>query len=658
MSKYLLRFFSLFLFIALQIPTTAQTFQSIDIARCNSMYQTDYYTQGFARISITPGVNPMWLTIGCQGSPQGPFAIIVNNLYIPSNTQFPGSYQTSCPFNLDQLAMSPNNYPPFFMCYFHVSSTPLAPVGPYPPNTWVDTKTVQLTTMTDNNINLDYQGNPPVTLRTAMAPGVTIGDQMYEFAKRTDMPNIDLSAADNPPTTEYAGDKRACVVAATTNSMMWMNNSYNDFKLPQGMTQRDLLRELSKMMKRRDTTGVMEGDMITGKLDFAEKYNLPMEVKFQDFGTTGNIGSTSGKSLARNFNVKENNVNKPPTWEFLMKMMKDGEDVEIQYEWYDSAKNKWYAHSVVMSEIIKTVDGKKGIKFTHDWDQSKIDAKMLDNPFYYITTDAEGFMRFDQYGRKRIRSIVAESPIIPFGREAAAWLNELVVNPYQPTNVNRQIQVLTPYIEIALHSSITDLANYKVTLYNGDTGLKYLELTLDQFTPCATSNGLKFYSYTFSREQINQTHGGVGVSHSGSPIIGQFWSYGGIFLALDGDFTQMWTTELGPVKPGRAFALAGSGTNYKDFSWTYSQIFSLCTINPDQYYGAGGPSVPVITNPLIGTTQPTTADFTWTDSTAGATFDYMVSEDSTFVTTFAQETNYSGLTKQIQNMLPKQKILF
>lgn len=661
MVKYKVLFISLFLFFIIQSITTGQTFQSVDILQINSnMYQQEY-TQGEARIRLISGSTPMYLSVGCQGMPStGPVVMIINNYYIPSTSVVGSSpWVFSYPFNLDQLATQPHVFPSSLVCYFHISSTPLPLAGPYPSETWVWTKITNLSQITFNNYNYFFQSTPHTIPRVSNPLPIEPGDEITEYAVRNGMYNVDLSNSLNPPSAEWTGDKAACVVAATSNSMMWMKDNYSSFKLPAGWTQRDLMKELGKQMKRRDTTGVWESDMIKGKMDFGEKYMMPFEVKFQDVKNANNIFNTSGNRKARNFNLKDpRGKDLPPTFEFLLKMMKEGEDVEIQYEWFDSVNNRWGAHSVVCSEVYETRAGKRGIRLTHDFNQTDTSIAGLDNTVYQLTSDSDGYMRFNQNGKMRIQSIVAESPLLEFGSLRTAWLNELVVNPYTPNSTSRQGQFLAPYIEIALHSSVTDLEKYKITLYNGDTGLKYLELTLNQFTPGTTSNGLKFYSYTFTGVQINQTHGGIGISYSGSPIDGQFWSYGGVFLGLDGDFTQMWTTEIGSVRPGRAFALAGSGTNWNNFSWTLNNVFTLGSINPDQYYGTGGPSIPVITAPIQGSTQPTTADFTWTDSTAGATFDYMISEDSTFITTFAQETNYNGLTKQITGLQGNKKYYF
>jgi len=661
MDKSKFHFFLFFLFLILPISNSAQTFQSIELLQVQSVYFPQDYTQGLARISFTPGVTPMYLSIGCQGLPStGPVVMIVNNMYIPSNTKYQDPITNSCPFNLDQLAIRPHVYPSSFICYFHISPQPLPLSPPYPQNTWVDTRTVSMTPITDNNFNWFYTNLPPVMPRVTVPLPIEPSDEVTEYALRTGMYNVDLSDALHPPDATYAGDKRACVVAATSNSIMWMKDKYSTITLPPGWQQRDLMKELSKQMKRQDTTGVWEREMITGKMDFGEKYMIPMEVKFQDINSPGNFFSTSGNRKARNFNLKgPNQKDLPPTFEFLLKMMKEGEDVEVQYEWFDSVSNTWGAHSVVCSGIYETRSGKRGIRLTHDFNQEAIDDKSLDNTFYQVTSDNDGYMRFNQSGKMRIRSIVAESPLLPFGSLRTAWLNELVATPQAPPNSTNQNQFLSPYIEIALHSSITDLENYKITFYNGETGLSYLTLTLNQFTPGNTSNGLRFYTYTnFAAVPLNQTHGGIGISYSGSPIDGQFWSYGGVFLGLDGDFTQMWTTEMGPNKPGKAFALAGSGTNWNNFSWTFNATFTLGGINPDQYYGTGGPSIPAILSPVNGSAQPTTVDFTWSDSTAGATFDYMISEDSTFVTTFAQETNYTGLSKQITGLLGNKKYYF
>ena len=649
------------IFVLLFFSTSifSQSNFSIDIAKVNPMYYQPPYTVGLFTVTYTPGAQGMYLSIGAQGVSSGPFAIIISNLYLPSMTETNSPSTFSREFNLDDLAISQGMFPSQFTCYVHILTSP--GFYPFPSSTWVDTKTVTLTSIIDDAFNLIQQPDPPIVITTATPPGLTVGDPKIKYEYRKDIPNIDLNNSVNGISATYAGDLNACVPAATSNSMKWMETQYNDIDLPTDMTHRKTLEELSGMMKRQDGKGTFDDNMIQGKLDFAEKYNLPMEVKYQsiDISNPVGIGSTSGKSIARSFNQKDNAGNlKPPSWDFLLEQMKNGEDVEINYTWKNAAENKWYAHSICVTGITEHQNGHREISYKHDRTQEAAGGIMEECPA--ITIDAHGWIRFGPNNKNFVKTIVAESPVIPFGRETAAWLNELVVNPTNNNNIIGKVNRTTgvsEFIEVALNQRATDLQNYKITLYNGVTGTVSATYTLNQFTVGSTSNGLKLYSYSFPNGEMLAPPAGVLISYTGSPIPGQFWSYGGSFTPTEGDGTSMTSTNMGDVVAGQGFSLAGGGTNYAGYSWEYSSSFTKGTLNPGEVYSNLVPAIPASTSPADGTKNlPTSTTLSWNTVATAVSYDLQVSDDATFITTLSVQNGLTATSKEITSLDAGKKI--
>lgn len=632
---------------------------SITIAKVNPMYYQPPYTVGLFTVTYTPGAQGMYLSIGAQGAPTGPFAIIISNLYLPSTTEANSPSVFSREFNLDDLAISPGMFPSQITCYVHVLTSP--GFYPFAQSTWVDTKTVTLTSIIEDAFNLIQQPNPPIVITTASPQGLTVGDPKIKYEFRKDIPNLDLDNSTHGISATYAGDENACVPTATANSMKWLDSQYNDIELPADLTHRKTLEELSKMMKRKDGEGTYDTGMIEGKLDFVEKYKLPIEVKYQSTDISNPIGlsSTSGKSTARSFNKKNNAGNlQPPTWDFLMEQMKNGEDVEINYTWKNATDGKWYAHSVCVTGITEWQNGHKEISFKHDGRQEAAGGTREDIPV--VTVDADGWIRFGPGNKNFVKTIVAESPIIPFGRETAAWLNELVVNPTSSNNIVGKVNEATgvsEFIEVALNQSATDLQKYKVTLYNGVTGTVQATYTLNQFTVGTTSNGLRLYSYSFPNGEMLAPPAGVLISYSGSPIPGQFWSYGGSFTPTEGDGTSLTSTNIGNVVAGHGFSLAGGGTNYAGYTWEYTPSFTKGSLNPGEVYSNLVPAIPKSTSPADGTKNlPTSTTLSWNAVAGAVSYDLQASDDVTFLTTLSVQNGITASSKDVTGLGAGKKI--
>ncbi|HOI28877.1 MAG TPA: T9SS type A sorting domain-containing protein [Melioribacteraceae bacterium] len=565
---------TLLLSLLLTSTSLSQSNFIIEVNKIANNFYSPSVPNGLFTVTYTPGNQGVFLSVGAQNDAAGLFDIIVSNMYLPSNSETNSPSTFSTPFDFSLIAPPPYNPPASLILYIHI----LNGTGFYPfdPSTWADTKTVAVTVVNYNASGSIVPEEQSIEIKSVTRPGHTVGDSRSDYRHRKDAPNLDLDDSANGDTESFAGDLNACVPTATANSLKWMEATYTDFNLPQDMNLRKTMEKLSGLMKREKNEGTYTDKMIIGKLDFMEEYNLPVEVKFQAYYVNGNLSSTSGNSIARNFNPKPV---KPPTWEFLKKMMKDGEDVEMNFTWKDPADNKWYAHSVNVTGINEFASGVKKIAFKHDRDQDASGG--LIEEIHQISIDADGWMRFGTSNENFIRDVVVESPVVQEGRETAAWLNELFLN--SGSNKISFTYSANQFIEVALKSTVSDLNNYTVTIYNGNSGEVYREYTLDQFTPGNTADGFKTYFKEFTSGELLQPPAGIAVSYTGTVIQNQFISYGGIFEAVGGDAHGLTSVNIGNLPNNFSAQLSGSSNRYSGFGWTYGEP-SAGLINSDQSF--------------------------------------------------------------------------
>lgn len=619
---------------------------TIDLVQSEVSSPQEGFVEALFTISFIPGTENTYLSVGAQDNSTFLFDIIISNLLLPSN-EYIGTerHEISQRFNILPLVQN-NNPPTMLTCYIHI----LNGTGFYPfdPSTFKDTKEVVLTEIVDNAVGVKVEEAPVEILPVSPKEHIVDDPLVYLRDRSKASINIDLVNETNGISSTYAGDLNACVPTATANSMHWLNKAYNDITLPESLTPRKTLEELSKYMKRPDGEGATDEEMITGKLDFIEHYELPIEVKFQSEFVDGNIASSSGKSIARNFNVE----NKKPTWEFFRKMMMDGEDVEINYKWYEPDDNSWPAHSVNVTGFAEYKNGKKKIQIEHDMDQKKSGGTVRE--ILDITADQNVPMRFAREGQRPryIRTIVAESPIIEEGRETAAWLNEIFGNN---NNLNKTVIVQSIGIEVALNENITDLDKYSILVYNGETGLVDSVITLDNFIAGSPSMGLMFYSYTLNLEEISNNHFGIAISYSGSIIENQFISVGGEFTGIDGDATQMLSTDIGSISEGQGLSLSGSGVSYSAYYWMISDNFTAGEVNTNQNYTSSVPSLPQLIEPANGNEESmANLNFMWNTSEFANSYTLEVATDSSFLNIVHMETTILDTFLLIENLTPAQ----
>ncbi len=182
------------------------------------------------------------------------------------------------------------------------------------------------------------------------------------------VPNIDLNNNSYPQSANWTGDLNACGPASAANSMQWLSETHP--KIQQDASLREKMEELDRMMKRQNGKGVRTYDLIRGKLDFIDKYKLSIKVKFQSswFRKDSNVASPNRQynHIAENKN-KANNAY--PEWEWLVQEMKNGEDVELLYGYYDADGKRRGGHWVTVTGIMES-GGEKRIWIKDDILQS------------------------------------------------------------------------------------------------------------------------------------------------------------------------------------------------------------------------------------------------------------------------------------------------
>ncbi len=326
---------------------------------------------------------------------------IVRNLYIPDNSWFDRAQSISTRFCLASLGyLSGEQVGNLEMAF--IRSDTVFSVMPKPESF----STMALDTLKDDGQG-DFTEIPPLAPKIGEYPRFPEFEPLEQIKpiefRGCRVPNIELDDSTYPDTEDYAGDHNACGPASATNSLGWLDSAYKQIELPG--SERKIIEELSKLMKRPRNGGVTIDNFIQGKLDFIEVHKLPINVKFQSSFVAKDVTSSSGDTYARN-----DNKGAYPTWEWLSEQMKAGEDVEIMYYWWDG--ETWHGHAVVVTGVEENEDGtKKSVKFKHDVRQGWAGGTKQEDESIYI----------DSYGRMILRSrgafignAVAESPGEPY----------------------------------------------------------------------------------------------------------------------------------------------------------------------------------------------------------------------------------------------------
>lgn len=229
-------------------------------------------------------------------------------------------------------------------------------------------------------------------------------DSLRSVTRGCHMPNLDLDSSKHNPTTVagYANDWNSCVPTSCANSMQWLE-ARHPASINSGLSHIGKLEEFSKLMKRQNNQGVTTDTMIKGKLEYIDKYKLPIHVKFQDlFITDTNIRSFSNKykNFAKNMSKDLNNAAKPKLdFEWLFEEMKHGEDVEMLVQWVvDSAGTviSRSGHAVVVSGV-EDINGVTRIVIKDDSSQAKAGGTR-ERPLTFDTTGSPKYPKIKEWG--------------------------------------------------------------------------------------------------------------------------------------------------------------------------------------------------------------------------------------------------------------------
>ncbi|CUA83202.1 endonuclease [Pseudidiomarina woesei] len=146
------------------------------------------------------------------------------------------------------------------------------------------------------------------------------------------------------------------------------------------------------------------------------------------------------------------------------------------------------------------------------------------------------------------------------------------------------------FVEVA-GSAGTDLSGWQIIAYNGNGGGAYATGNLSGVIT-NQSNGFGAVSVAMSGLQNGSPDGVALIDAQGSVV--QFLSYEGSFTATDGPASGMTSQDIGvsettstPV--GQSLQLAGSGSQYSDFSWQAPQTSSPGTLNAGQSFVSAEP---------------------------------------------------------------------
>lgn len=455
------------------IQEDAPQFENLTVQQLsllNMANPLEFSLVGLMVLTYLAGSAGYYVTIGVMNNDNFMFAIIMNNLYLPSFAFSAGLQILALRFNLSLLGavlgvpFNPENGLSFFI---HYSLTRMTDPTEHP-FAQFDRPVEQGEDDADNEYADPTDPTEPAI--TDPTPNNNITSDVTETCYYgCTVPNIDLDDSNHPDTDTYAGDKNACGPAAAANSLKWLSD-LPDNGVTIGLSHRDLLEQLSHFMQRQRNKGVSPENFIRGKLDFITEFGLNINVKFQSESITDTVQGSFGFAYARN-----DNTGNYPTWDWLKQQMIDGEDVELLYKWPDG-DGGWRGHVVTLTGFTETTNGEKRIAYKHDKKQGQADSgdKDVIQEWADVKVDSHGRMILHNNGRtKYIAHAVAESPGEPF-------------TPVELTSFNASLNendVLLSWI------TATEINNSGFELYRDGSLIKFINGS-------GTTSEEKYYSYT------------------------------------------------------------------------------------------------------------------------------------------------------------------
>ncbi|MBN2056093.1 hypothetical protein JW905_14280 [bacterium] len=188
-----------------------------------------------------------------------------------------------------------------------------------------------------------------------------------------------------------------CAPGAMASSLMWLNDEHS-LGFPDAL---DSARELYDELRNATNLGTTEAGgtylnrLASGKRNMIEEHTLPVKVEVN--GTDLGGGEVD------------------PEW--LVKQIKKGQDVELEYWWSEDGREG--GHTVAVNGVVVWPDGTIGVGYVHDREQKET-GDPLENggtggfDVGLITPrTGGGYSLTPAAENTRIRGFVAESPIIP-----------------------------------------------------------------------------------------------------------------------------------------------------------------------------------------------------------------------------------------------------
>lgn len=363
---------------------------------------------GTFTLHYTPEATASFVNVIAKNKDKTGYFWLIRNLYLPDAAFTPTLQQVSVPFDWTNLGYKEGDS----VTGIELTKVTSTEIKNELPNTGEFIQ-VMVDTLSEETWGFEtaFPAEMPKLAPVDFYPSFTKNDAMSVVEYRgCTVPNLDLNNSAFGPDANYAGDWKACGPVAAANNLHWLADFHAEITLPGDL--REVTVELSGIMERPVNQGVTIEKFIQGKLDFIEKHNLPVNVKFQSQTTKGDLPSSKGETWARD----EKGNAKYPTWEWLKAEMDAGEAIEAMYFWWDG--EKWRGHAVAVTGVEETANGLKTIKFKHDMRQSMAGGALQECESVII--DAEGRMAF----RARpayIAHLVAESPGKPFPVEMSAF---------------------------------------------------------------------------------------------------------------------------------------------------------------------------------------------------------------------------------------------
>ena len=203
-----------------------------------------------------------------------------------------------------------------------------------------------------------------------------------------------------------------------------------------------------------------------------------------------------------------------------------------------------------------------------------------------VAAFAIAFLLFNIPALKNVASM-APAPVP--GNSSTIFINEF---HYDNTGTDAG-----EFIEVAGPAG-TNLAGWRIELYNGSNGLRYDNDALAGTIPSQQGGyGTVSISYPVNGIQ-NGNPDGIALIDPSNTVV-QFLCYGGSFAANDQTAAGQTCTNIGVVEPsttplGQSLQLQGTGTTYGDFTWTAVPIaHTQNSPNTGQTFAAGdaAPSV-------------------------------------------------------------------